>query len=101
MAFKSFSTVMDGLPKDLSLFSDEDTYIAVFSTMQYGPQKESLRIIKEKFKVLYEGPLAFNHYHLERTSPTQYLVIFETKCQQEQSPAQDVLKTEEILEETI
>lgn len=102
MAFRSYSTMLDGVPTSDEAFSDKDTYLAVFPTSSGygGNQKTSCEAIKTLFNVIYEGPLAFNHYHGERTKPSQFLIIFEKKCPQELSPVLDASKTEETPEAT-
>lgn len=101
MAFVSWSFFMDGPIQDDKDFSEEHTYITVFgTTFQSEAVKKCYRDIHSMFDVIYEGPLAFNHYHAERNRPSQRIIIFEKKCPQEPSRAPDVLPKEKTLEVT-
>lgn len=105
MAFVTYSGLVHGVPESDAGFSEEDTYVTVISCYSSpvgggSLQDETHKAIKKLFNVLYEGPPSFNHFHGERRTPSQILVIFEKKCQPGPNPAQDVLKMEKTPEET-
>lgn len=102
MAFRTYSTFAHGIPLDDKKFNDVDTYVAVFSVYNNvvggpGLQAEAEKAIKRIFHIVYEGPVAFNHFHYERKTPSQKIIIFEKKpCQQEQKPVPNASLMEKI-----
>ena len=102
MAFRTYSTLAHGIPLDDKKFNDVDTYVAVFSVYNNvigGPAlpSEAEKAIKRIFHIVYEGPVAFNHFHYERKTPSQKIIIFEKKpCQQEQKPVPNASLMEKI-----
>lgn len=102
MAFRTYSTLAHGIPLDDKKFNDVDTYVAVFSVYNNaiggpGVQAEAEKAIKRIFHIVYEGPVAFNHFHDERKTPSQKIIIFEKKpCQQEQKPVPNASLMEKI-----
>ena len=102
MAFRTYSTLAHGIPLDDKKFNDVDTYVAVISVYNNvigGPdlQAEAENAIKRIFHIVYEGPVAFNHFHYERKTPSQKIIIFEKKpCQQEQKPVPNASLMEKI-----
>ena len=102
MAFRTYSTLVHGIPLDDKKFNDVDTYVAVFSVHNNaiggpGVQAEAEKAIKRIFHIVYEGPVAFNHFHDERKTPSQKIIIFEKKpCQQEQKPVPNASLMEKI-----
>lgn len=102
MAFRTYSTLAHGIPLDDKKFNDVDTYVAVFSVYNGvvggpGLQAAAEKAIKRIFHIVYEGPVAFNHFHYERKTPSQKIIIFEKKpCQQEQKPVPNASLMEKI-----
>ena len=102
MAFRTYSTLAHGIPLDDKKFNDVDTYVAVFSVHNNaiggpGLQAKAEKAIKRIFHIVYEGPVAFNHFHDERKTPSQKIIIFEKKpCQQEQKPVPNASLMEKI-----
>lgn len=102
MAFRTYSTLAHGIPLDDKKFNDVDTYVAVISVHNNaiggrGLQAEAEKAIKSIFNIIYEGPVAFNHYHYDRKTPSQKIIIFEKKpCQQEQKPVPNASLMEKI-----
>lgn len=104
MAFRSYSTMLHGIPDGDTKFNVTDTYVAVFPDLKRyekdSQYERSFNKIKELFNILYVGPLAFNHYHYERQVPSQFIVVFEKKCPAP-NPVQSALPTEVTPEATI
>lgn len=102
MAFRTYSTLVHGIPLDDKKFNDVDTYVAVISVHNDavggpGLQAKAEKAIKRIFHIVYEGPVAFNHFHYERKTPSQKIIIFEKKpCQQEQKPVPNASLMEKI-----
>jgi len=105
MAFRSYSLLEHGIPTSDVKFNDTDTYVTVVSeqpaAVGIGVQAEGLRAIKKLFNVLYEGPLAYNHFHYERKHPSQKIIVFEKKCPPVLNPVPDVSPKAVTLGETI
>lgn len=108
MAFITYSLIRHGIPDNDSKFSEEDTYITVVSRSDRAVgglslQEEGEQAIRSLFNIVYESPVCYNHFHSERQTPSQILLIFEKKesCPQKQSLAHDVLNAEKTPEETI
>jgi hypothetical protein len=105
MAFRTYSFYEHGVPTSDARFNPEDTYVSVIShhrsAIGAGIQQQGLLAIRRMFNVLYEGPIAYNHFHKERGEPCQQIIIFEKKCPQELSPAPSASPKAVILGETI
>lgn len=105
MAFRTYSLMVHGVPTSDETFNDADTYVAVISSspnaIGISVQATGLAAIKKLFNVIYEGPVAFNHFHYERKHPSQKIIVFEKKCPPELNPAPDVSPKAVILGETI
>lgn len=111
MVFRTYSLLEYGVPMSDAAFSSKDTYVTVVSTYHNAVgasvQATGEKAIKRLFNIIYEGPVAFNHFHHERKSPSQKIIVFEKKptsevqCQPEQKSVPAVQLMGKIPAETI